>query len=123
MKISVSKSSNNVYNHLNSLANFNIEQLLNKCGRDGVRALKEATPIDTGKTADGWYYRLVNDNKKYSLIFCNTNVNKGANIAFIIQNGHVTTNGTWTEGIDYINPALAPIYSYIKNKCSEAVFK
>lgn len=29
---------------------------LNKYGRQGVEALKAATPVDSGETANSWYY-------------------------------------------------------------------
>ena len=38
------------------------------------------------------------------------NVNNGVNIAIILQYGHGTGTGGWVEGVDYINPALKPIF-------------
>lgn len=90
---------------------------LDKYGRKGVEALSAATPIDTGLTAASWMYEIVRDEskKKVSINFINTNVKHEKNydvcIAIILQYGHGTKNGGWVEGIDYINPAIQPIFN------------
>lgn len=86
---------------------------LDKFGEQGVRALAEATPKDTGATADSWYYKIVNDGKSYAIQWLNSNVNEGVPIAIILQYGHATGTGGYVEGIDYINPAIQPIFERI----------
>lgn len=88
---------------------------LNKYGREGVAALESATPNDTGKTAGSWYYEIERKNDTVKIIFCNSNIHDGTNIAVVLQYGHGTRNGGWVEGIDYINPALQPIFNRIVN--------
>lgn len=83
-------------------------------GRKGVEALASATPVDTGKTASSWEYRIYRTKDKVKLIWVNTNINNGVNIALIIQYGHVSRNGVFVEGRDYINPALAPVFNEIE---------
>lgn len=83
---------------------------LDKYGRDGVAALSAATPIDSGQTANSWYYTIEEHEHSTSLIFWNSNVNAGVPIAIILQYGHGTRNGGYVEGVDYINPALQPIF-------------
>ena len=83
--------------------------LLDKYGREGVAALQAATPKDTGKTSESWYYKIERKNGSVSLAFHNSNQNKGVPIAIILQYGHATGNGGYVEGVDYINPALRPI--------------
>ncbi len=83
---------------------------LDKYGRDGVLALQKATPIDTGETADSWSYKIVNTEQGTKLIFENSNIQNGALVAILIQYGHATRSGVYIEGIDYINPAIAPIF-------------
>ena len=92
---------------------FNIG-VLNKYGRAGVKALKEATPEDSGKTASSWSYDIIREKNTVTLVWKNDNVVDGANIALLLQYGHATKSGTWVEGIDYINPALKPIFEQIK---------
>lgn len=84
--------------------------VLNRYGQYGVEALKKYTPVDTGLTADSWYYEIEKTDTGYKIIWSNSNVNNHVNIAIILQHGHATRSGSWVEGIDYINPALAPIF-------------
>lgn len=86
---------------------------LDKYGKRGVEALRSATPYDTGNTAGSWYYRINNDEGRTSLEFCNSNINKGVQIAIILQYGHGTATGGWIEGRDYINPSIQPIFDEI----------
>ena len=83
---------------------------LNKYGRQGVAALASATPVDTGKTASSWSYKIENNNGSVSISFENSNIQDGVPIAIILQYGHGTRNGGWVEGYDYINPAVRPIF-------------
>lgn len=95
---------------------LHIPTVLEKYGRLGVDALAKATPIDTGKTADSWYYEVREEKDLYELVFSNTNVNKGVPIAIILQYGHGTGGGGYVEGRDYINPALRPIFDDLADK-------
>jgi len=90
--------------------------LLNKYGRDGVKALSSETPVDTGLTAESWYYKITRTNGQAILSFHNRHVVNGVPIAIIIQYGHATRNGGWVDGIDYINPAIQPIFMKIANE-------
>lgn len=89
---------------------------LDKYGQEGVAALASATPIDTGKTASSWYYKIEKTNTSVSIMYCNTNIQNGVPIAVILQYGHGTRNGGWVEGRDYINPAIQPIFDKIVEK-------
>lgn len=84
--------------------------LLDKYGKMGVEALEMTTPMDTGLTAASWYYQIERDGKNVSLQFLNSNIQNGIPIAIILQYGHATRNGHYIEGIDYINPALRPVF-------------
>ena len=84
--------------------------ILDKYGRKGVEALAAATPIDSGETANSWYYRIEHKNGSAAIVFCNSHIQNGVPIAIILQYGHGTRTGGWVEGRDYINPALQPIF-------------
>ena len=98
---------------LAKVKDLDILEKLDDYGRKGVEALTMATPVNTGKTAASWGYEI----KKYiggvSIIWTNSNVNKGENIAVLIQYGHGTRNGGYVVGRDYINPALRPVFDEI----------
>ena len=86
---------------------------LDKYGRDGVAALASATPIDTGNTANSWYYEVTHTKDSATISFKNSNIQNGVPIAVILQYGHGTRNGGWVVGRDYINPAIQPIFDKI----------
>ena len=96
---------------------------LDKYGREGVAALASATPVDTGLTADSWYYKIINRNGTAKLTFYNSNIQNGVPIAIILQYGHGTRNGGWVQGRDYINPAIQPIFDEIAKNAWEEVSK
>lgn len=93
--------------------------VLTKYAIQGVIALSSATPKKTGLTASSWDYEIVQNNDGLSVIWKNTNINKSVNIALILQYGHGTRGGGYVRGIDYINPALKPIF----DKLAEAAWK
>ena len=96
---------------------------LDNYGREGVAALSSATPKDTGLTADSWYYKIENKNGSVKITFNNSNIQNGVPIAIILQYGHGTRNGGFVEGIDYINPAIRPIFEKIANDAWREVTK
>lgn len=89
---------------------------LDKYGRMGVEALRDATPRDTGETAEAWYYEIKNQNGRAVISFHNRNVVDNVSIAVILQYGHGTRNGGWVQGRDYINPAVQPVFDEIADK-------
>ena len=96
---------------------------LDKFGKEGVAALAAATPVDSGKTANSWYYETEIKNGTASIIFNNSNVQNGVPIAIILQYGHGTGTGGWVEGRDYINPAIQPIFDKIAENAWKEVTK
>jgi len=92
-----------------------LDHVLNKYGALGVEALAANTPKDSGKTAASWVYRIERySDGNISIAFDNTNVVKDwFNVAINLQLGHGTKNGGWVSGVDYINPALTPIFQQL----------
>lgn len=97
--------------------------ILDKYGRQGVEALSSATPVESGATANSWYYEIEHKNDSATIAFYNSNVNKGVPIAVILQYGHGTGTGGWVEGRDYINPAIQPIFDAIADEAWREVTK
>lgn len=96
---------------------------LERYGQRGVAALASATPVDTGLTANSWYYKIERGEEMTSISFHNSNIQNGVPIAIILQYGHGTRNGGWVEGRDYINPAIRPIFDEIVNNAWKEVNK
>lgn len=96
---------------------------LDKYGREGVKALKSATPIDSGLTAESWYYKITREKESVSISFHNSNIQNGVPIAIILQYGHGTGTGGWVEGRDYINPSVQPLFDKIAEDAWKEVTK
>lgn len=96
---------------------------LDKYGKQGVDALSSATPIDSGKTADSWTYKITTNANSVSIEWYNTNTNNGVNIAILLQYGHGTGSGGYVKGRDYINPAIRPVFDEIANNLWKEVNK
>ena len=97
--------------------------VLDKFGQEGVEALSKATPIDSGETSNMWKYTLEIGLAQTGIYWYNDNKNKGVNIAIILQYGHGTNNGGFVQGIDYINPAMAPIFEAMAEAAWKEVTK
>ena len=109
--------------YLGRVKKVTINSILEKYGKEGVAALASATPIDSGETANSWYYEIVRTNGYYTITFANSNIQNGVPIAIILQYGHGTRNGGWVQGRDYINPAIQPIFDKIANEAWKEVTK
>lgn len=101
----------------------NFKTVLARYGQRGVSALAAATPVDTGMTAACWDYEIIQNDDGYSIVWNNYNIQKGVNIAVILQYGHGTKQGAWVQGIDYINPALKPIFDELAEQAWKEVTK
>ena len=104
---------NNTFRFLNKMSKFQINKILEKYGQMGVRALASATPIDSGRTAESWGYEISVGKEGATIHWTNSNQNKGVYIAVILQYGHGTGTGGYVQGVDYINPAIRPVFDKI----------
>lgn len=95
------------------------KNILEHYAQQGVHALANATPVESGETAASWDYEIIQNKSSLSIVWKNYNINKGVNIAIILQYGHATRNGGYVQGRDYINPALRPIF----DKLAESAWK
>ena len=93
-----------------------IRPILEKYGALGVERLADATPKATGKTAASWSYEIKMDKTGAVLCWKNANIVDGVPIAVILQYGHGTRNGAYVQGVDYINPAITPIFDALADE-------
>ena len=122
IKTTVKGSFEKTFKFLKAVKQKKFLKNLDKFGQEGVNALAAATPRDTGLTADSWHYEI-KQNEWYTYInWYNTNLSKDwFNVALMIQKGHGTKQGVWIEGIDYINPAIQPIFKKMADDIWEGV--
>ena len=113
IRITTKGDFNNTFRFLNKMSKFQINKILEKYGQMGVEALRSATPVDSGKTAESWGYEISIRKEGATIHWTNTNQNKGVYIAVILQYGHGTGTGGYVKGVDYINPAIRPVFDKI----------
>jgi hypothetical protein len=106
---------------LQTLQSGKIFASLSKFAKEGVDALSSATPIDTGLLASSWGYYIIDTPEERGIVWTNTNVENGIPVAILVQYGHGTASGGFVQGIDYINPAIRPIFDKIANQIWEEV--
>ena len=105
----------NIDDFLGKSKKLNFREKLKAYAELGVVALAANTPMKTGKTASSWGYEIQETRNGIKIYWTNSNENKGVNIAVLIQYGHATGSGGYVQGIDYINPAMRPIFESIAN--------
>lgn len=113
IEVTTSGSFDNIEKFLKKAKKRDYLRVLQKYGQKGVDALARNTPKDSGKTASSWDYNIKKGSSGYEIVWTNSNINKGVNIAVIIQYGHGTGWGGYVAGRDYINPSLRPIFDQI----------
>lgn len=97
-------------------------KVLDAAGDRGVNALSSATPIASGRTAGSWSYEIKRKGKNSAeIVWKNSHVEDGFNVAIGLQYGHGTRTGGYVRGIDYINPALKPIFEQILKDVEGAI--
>jgi hypothetical protein len=96
---------------------------LSKYGSLGQNALSNATPTDTGLTAESWSFTIEQRPGYYSIRWHNSHIENGLPIAILIQYGHGTGTGGYVQGRDYIMPAIRPIFDQILAEAMKEVNK
>lgn len=92
----------------------NYRQILTRYAEQGLTVLKSQTPVDTGESSDSWYYEIESKNSGYSIVWKNRHVTEsGVPVVILLQYGHGTGSGGYVEGIDFINPAMRPLFDKI----------
>lgn len=87
----------------------------------GVEALRQATPRETGLTADSWGYEIEIQGQKCKISWINTNKVGTTHVVILLQYGHGTGTGGYVQGRDFINGALQPIFDEIASSVWEKV--
>lgn len=113
IKVKHSGDFKNTERFFSNALNCDYRAILEVYGEQGVRALRYATPRDSGETADSWGYKIEFHNGRLAIVFTNDNIEHGVNIAVILNYGHATKNGAWVSGRNYIDPAIRPIFDKI----------
>lgn len=92
---------------------------IEKIAEKAVKKFVDAIPKDSDVTAESWGYEIIQNGKGFSLIFTNSNVKNGVNIALIIDSGHATPDGKWVRGEKYLDKTTEEVYNDILNETWE----
>ncbi len=119
IEMSSSGDFNDTFAFLRRCQSDDIFDSAERFAQEGVQRLRDATPEETGLTAALWNYEIVSEGGGVTIWFRNGNTVDGFNVAVGLQYGHATGTGGWVQGMDYINPALKPIF----DKMADAAWK
>lgn len=106
---------------LRDMVNLKIDAVLSAAAQQGVRALAQATPKDSGLSAASWSYEIKKTSSSIEISWKNSDVENGFPVALMIQYGHGTGTGGYIQGRDYINPAMRPVFDRIAETVWKAV--
>lgn len=116
-----SGSSKRLENHLRKISRGEIFQGLDSLAQQGVNALANATPVESGLAATSWSYKIEKTKASLTITWLNSDIESGFPVAIMLQYGYSTGTGGYVQGTDYINPAMKPIFDQIANKVWKAV--
>lgn len=104
---------------LQRMRSLDVRKIIESEAQKGVAALAANTPVDSGLAASSWGYEIVRTARSVTIHWTNSDIENGYPVAVMIQYGHGTGTGGYVQGIDYINPAMRPIFDQI----AETVWK
>lgn len=110
-------------NYLKKTSAITDRKFLEKVAADGLDELRKATPKNTGILASDWGYELVKRGNGYGILYTNSNVVNGVNIAILVDNGHATRNGKWVSGQHFLDEAVRKVYEKIMSETWEELRK
>jgi hypothetical protein len=106
---------------LRNMMKFKVDAAIQSAGAQGVSALAKATPRDSGLAANSWTFEVKKSSGGFEIDWTNTDDESGFKVALMIQYGHGTGTGGYVHGIDYINPAMRPVFDQIAETVWKAV--
>lgn len=109
--------------YLNRTSMVTDKVFLDKVAADGLEELRKATPKKTGILSSDWGYELVRRGKGYGILYTNSNVVNGVNIAILVDNGHMSKTGTWVSGQHFLDDAIRKVYEKIMSEIWEELRK
>jgi hypothetical protein len=71
--------------------------------------------------AESWSFKIERTRATLTITWLNHDVETGFPVAIMLQYGYSTGTGGYVRGVDYINPAMRPIFDQIAEKVWKAV--
>ena len=83
---------------------------LEEYAKEGVEALQNATPKKTGDLSLRYFYEIEVGMDSTTITWHNDKMINGNSLVLMLNYGHGTMNGGWVNGLDFIDPAMAPVF-------------
>ncbi len=123
-KVTHQGSFDNIEKFLKAYNREKLLLILYEYGQIGVSALSDATPVNTGDTALSWEYKVIIKKNSINVTWMNHCMDNAlVSVAILVQYGHLSKKGVYTRGIDFINPAMKPVFDQIGQSLWEEVTK
>ena len=106
---------------LNKLKSLMFNDVFDEIGSEGVAALASNTPKNTGLLSSSWDYKVDRSSEGATITWYNNDVEGGYNVALLVQYGHGLKGGGYVSGIDFINPALRPVFDQFGERIEEEI--
>lgn len=109
---------------LKSLSKISPETVLKETGTRGTNMLRQATPRESGITAQSWNYEISKVKRGVELAFTNTSA--GGNTYNIVQGiryGHGTGTGGYIPPNDFVSPIIQTLVDGNINAFVRSVIK
>lgn len=121
IKFSSTGSFSNFEAYLQKMKSGELFSSLQRFGAQGVAALRAATPVDSGVSADSWGYEIVQRGTYFSIRWKNSHMVEGVPLVIMLDNGHGTRQGGYVAGRNFIAPAIEPIFAQIEAEFTRVV--
>lgn len=95
---------------------------LEQYAKEGVEALANATPKKTGDLALRYSYEIDVGIDSTTITWHNDKMINGQSLVLMLNYGHGTRNGGWVNGLNFVDPAMAPVFEKMaENLWKEAI--
>lgn len=121
ISVTSSGSFKNLESFLRKTKKLDIMAILRKHGAEGVAALSRATPANSGLAAHSWDFKVSKTKTGCEIVWTNHDIENGFPVVIMLQYGYATGTGGYVEGVDFINPAIRPIFDKIADEVWKAV--
>lgn len=106
---------------LNKMKSLLFNDVFDEIGLEGVLALSSNTPKNTGRLSSSWEYKVERNSNGATITWYNTDIEGGYNVAVLVQYGHGLKGGGYVSGVDFINPALRPVFDEFGRRIEEEI--
>lgn len=90
--------------------------------KEGVEALSNATPKKTGDLSMRYSYEIDVGLDSTTITWHNDKMINDQSLVLMLNYGHGTRNGGWVNGLNFVDPAMAPVFEKMaENLWKEAI--